>query len=126
MTVAEVRHAVEEVILDLLGTYSNGDPAISTGEPRSSLVAGGLECIIDLMPQMLNRRTADSAHIEKQWTVRLIDHAGGKDLTEAVETLLARWPWAQVDPLLSSPEVGISPQISIRIPDRTRVGYPRR
>lgn len=126
MTLAQVRLAVEEVIRDKLGTYDNGDPAISTGEPRSSRVANGLECVIDLVPQMVNRPTSDSAHIERQWTIRLISHDRGAGLAEALELLLTRFPWAQTDPLLNSPELGVLPQISIRLPDSIRVGYPRR
>lgn len=126
MTLQEVRLAVEPIVLSFLGTYSNGDPAISSGEPNSSLTVTGLECVIDRVPQINSTPTFDSAHITKEWVVRLLDHGGGQPIDEALNALLTRFPFAPVDPLVSSPAWGIAPQVAIRIPDRMRAGLPRR
>lgn len=127
MTIAEVRLAVEEVVLPYLGLYSNGDPAISTGEPASDLTAVGLECVIDKNPQMFSRPVSGyGQHVLKDWTVRFVDHGGGHSLETVVTAMLTRFTSAQVDPLVSSPQWGIAPQMAVRIPDRMRTGLPRR
>lgn len=87
----DIKAIISDRLSDLLGTYTypNGyqRPAISVGNPENTIVADGLECIIDRVPSYGRIcQTNYGTSREERWTVTLIRRSGDT-FTEAADRL---------------------------------------
>lgn len=114
----ELRQLLYDNLSDLLGTYTDGSPAIAdlpNGRPRSGVMATGLEVVIQTDPEDrgLPMHHRARSHVD-EWQVRVLHHGHGS-LYEARKRILELFPDASsVTIAVNDPT--IPSQILIRIP----------
>lgn len=108
MTHDELRQILYSLLSDLVGTYSDGGPAVTdrpAGRPGPDVRATGLEVVISTDPD--NRGFATHHHSRSRslvWVVFLVQHGTGQ-LSQATDRVLDRFPDATLT------------QVSVGLPD---------